>query len=131
MEARFEQALTAFETALKRLLEVCAVPEDAIVRDALIQRFEFSFEAGWKAAYRWLKARGIAADESAYSVIPVAFTHQLLLDAAGWSAMRAYRNKTSHTYDEAIAIDVAAFVRGQGLGLLQELANTLRARADE
>ena len=38
-----------FEQALRRLEEALAKPEDPIVRDACIQRFEFTFEMAWKA----------------------------------------------------------------------------------
>jgi hypothetical protein len=34
--------------ALARLEQALSVPEDAIVRDACIQRFEFTFEMVWQ-----------------------------------------------------------------------------------
>ena len=77
MEKRLELALMHFGQALQRLQEVVALPEDLIVRDALIKRFEFTFEAGWKAAYRWLRARGDDVDEGAYEVLPEAFKRGL------------------------------------------------------
>jgi nucleotidyltransferase substrate binding protein (TIGR01987 family) len=131
MDQRFALAFQHFEQALERLREVIALPEDDIVRDSLIKRFEFSFEAGWKAAYRWLRARGIDVDEAAYAVIPQAFKHRLITDEAGWGDMRKARNQTSHTYDEALARQVAAFARGQALVLLDALAAVLKERADE
>ncbi|MEB3222998.1 MAG: nucleotidyltransferase substrate binding protein [Candidatus Sericytochromatia bacterium] len=49
--------LSNFENALMRLSEVLARdPADDIVRDAAIQRFEFTFEACWKAIKRQLAA---------------------------------------------------------------------------
>ncbi len=131
MEQRFALAMQHFEQALERLREVVALPEDDIVRDSLIKRFEFSFEAGWKAAYRWLRVRGIDADESAYAVIPLAFKHRLIVDEAGWGAMRKARNQTAHTYDQALARQVAAFARGSALSLLDDLLTVLKERADE
>lgn len=131
MDKRLALALQHFEQALARLQEVVALPEDLIVRDALIKRFEFTFEAGWKAAYRWLRSRGVDVDEGAFEVIPEAFKRRLIVDEAGWGAMRKYRNRTAHTYDEAVAIDVAAFARGPGLALLAELLRVLKERADE
>ena len=49
-------ALGAFERALQRFREVLAEPETTVVRDAAIKRFEFTFELGWKAAQRFLRA---------------------------------------------------------------------------
>lgn len=54
MERRFELALRDFESALARLGVALALEETEIVRDALIRRFEFIFETGWKAMQRWL-----------------------------------------------------------------------------
>lgn len=129
-QERFALALGHFEKALDRLNEVLAEPtETTIVRDALIQRFEFTFEAAWKAMYRWLRARGNDVDEEAAAVIPEAFARRLIADEKGWGQMRKFRNKTSHTYDEVIAVEVAAFVRHSSLPLFSALLTILRERS--
>jgi len=130
-DRRLALALQHFEQALTRLLEVAALPETDIVRDSLIKRFEFSFEAGWKAAYRWLRARGVDVDEGAFEVLPEAYKRRLITDAAGWGEMRKHRNRTAHTYDEAVAIAVAGFARSTAAPLLAELLQVLKERADE
>lgn len=130
-EHRFTLALESFEKALARLHEVLAENETAIVRDALIQRFEFTFETGWRAAYRWLRARGAAVNEEAFSVLPRAFANQLVTSDDDWSEIRRNRNLTSHTYKEELAIEVAAFVRAVAIHRFDELLQTLKARADE
>ena len=130
-ERRFELALQAFESALSRLQEALILDETDIVRDALIQRFEFTFETAWKAMYRWLRARGADVAEEAFAVLPRAFANGLIADEAAWSETRQKRNLTSHTYREQMAIDVAAFVRAVAVHKFDELLATLRARADE
>lgn len=130
-DARFVLALASFDKALARLHEVLVENETTIVRDALIQRFEFTFETAWRAMYRWLRARGAAVDEEAFAVLPRAFANRLVTDEARWSEMRKKRNLTSHTYHEALAIEVAAFVRSAGVQCFDELLATLKARADE
>lgn len=125
-EDRFALGLAQFERALQRLVDVLDRPEDDVVRDAIIQRFEFTFEMAWKAAYRLLRRRGLDLSESAFEVIPAAFTHKLIDDAAGWGDLRKYRNLTSHTYDEKVAIAVAAFVRAEAVRLFEALAQRLR-----
>lgn len=129
--SRFHLALEQYERALQRLHEVLALSETDVVRDALIQRFEFTFEMAWKAMYRWLRERAIAVDDSAYTVLPVALRHRLIGDEAGWAQMRQQRNLTSHTYREALAIEVAAYVRGSGVRLLDDALATLKSRAGE
>lgn len=128
-DERFTLALDHFERALARLHEVLAQPENEFIRDATIQRFEFTFEAAWKAMYRWLRARGVDVDEDAYSSLPEAFKRQLITDEKRWGEMRKYRNLTSHTYNEPLAIEVAAFVRTDAAPTLDVLAQALRDRA--
>ena len=128
---RFVLALDPFSKALTRLHEVLPMSETSIVRDALIQRFEFTFETAWKAAYRWLRARGADVSEEAFAVLPRAFANRLLADEGAWNQLRKMRNLTSHTYHEPFAVEVAAFVRQDGVRLFDELLVTLRARADE
>lgn len=130
-DPRFLLALGQFEKALSRLHELLPLDETPIVRDALIQRFEFTFETAWKAAYRWLRARGADVAEEAFAVLPRAFANRLVTDEGAWNLMRKMRNLTSHTYHEPYAVQVAAFVRGDGARLFDDLARTLKARADE
>ena len=127
-DERFTLALEHFERALTRLHEVLAQPENDFIRDATIQRFEFTFEAAWKAMYRWLRARGVDVDEDAYSSIPEAFKRRLITDEKRWGEMRRYRNLTSHTYNLPLAIEVAAFVRSDVAPTLDALAQALRER---
>jgi nucleotidyltransferase substrate binding protein (TIGR01987 family) len=127
-DERFTLALDHFSRALARLHEVLAVDETDIVRDALIQRFEFTFETAWKAMYRWLRARGVDADEDAYSTIPEAFRRRLIADEKRWGDMRKYRNLTSHTYNQPLAIEVAAFVRQDATATFDALLLALRER---
>jgi nucleotidyltransferase substrate binding protein (TIGR01987 family) len=130
-DARFDIALEQFAKALSRLHEVLPMPETTIVRDALIQRFEFTFEAGWRAAYHWLRARGADVSQEAFAVLPRAFRNGLLTAEDDWNELRRMRNLTSHTYREQLAIEVAAFVRGTGVRCFDDLLATLKARAAE
>ena len=125
---RFLLALDHFEKSLQRLKEALAQPEDDFIRDSVIQRFEFTFEMAWKVMYRWLRARGNDIDEEAAAVIPEAFSKRLIVDESGWGRMRKFRNKTSHTYDESKAIEVAAFVRTDALKLFDLLLAELKVR---
>ncbi len=130
-DARFLLALGQFEKALARLHEIVALPENEIVRDALIQRFEFTFEAAWRAAYRWLRARGSDVAEEAFAVLPRAFANRLIADEGAWNELRKKRNLRSHTYNQALAVEVAAFVRATGLRCFEQLLASLQARAEE
>jgi len=105
MTAPLDRLTTDVRAALERLGEALREPKTDIVRDAAIQRFEFSFELFWKA----LKAR--AESEGLRVVSPreslrVAFQLGLLDDDELVFQMLEDRNRTSHLYNAAMAEDV-------------------------
>ena len=126
MSERFDEQRGQFERALARLHEVLAENESAIVRDALIQRFEFSFEMAWRCLHRYLSDKGERVAQQAWAVLPLAFQSQLITDAELWDQVREYRNLTSHTYDEAMAVRVSAVVRERAVVAFDQLAERLR-----
>ena len=94
-----------------RLLEAvkrCADGGDDMLRDALIQRFEFAFEATWKAIKPYVEHLGLEAGsprQAICSLIPARLVDdEDEVDA--WLAMLEDRNLTSHTYIEALSVSV-------------------------
>lgn len=122
--ARLEVA--SFARALSRLEEALALNETEIVRDALIQRFEFTFELAWKSCQHLLRGEGIAA-ASPRAALSAAHRQGWLSDLDGWLELMENRNLTSHTYREEIAIRVAAAVRAPGAALMRALLANLQA----
>jgi nucleotidyltransferase substrate binding protein (TIGR01987 family) len=124
---RFEQHRAQFDRALSRLHAALAENETEIVRDALIQRFEFTFEMAWLALFDYLSDQGEKVAKQAFAVIPLAFQSGMVPDAQAWDQIRAYRNLTSHTYDEAKAVEVAAFVRSTAANAFDALQQKLQS----
>lgn len=123
---RFGIARGQFERALARLHEALAENETPIVRDALIQRFEFTFELGCKAMFYWLRNEGEKVPEVVRQVLQAAFRAELIGDAEVWENLKKYRDLTSHTYNEKVAIEVAAFVRGRAVIAFDALLKKLQ-----
>lgn len=126
---RFAIQVDLYERALARLEEALVIPETQIVRDALIKRFEFTFEMAWKSMYRWLRMKDVDIPEEPFEVIPRAFNAGLIADDAGWTRVRRARNKTAHAYDEKKAIEVVAEVRTDAAPRFRELLERLRQEA--
>jgi nucleotidyltransferase substrate binding protein (TIGR01987 family) len=107
---RLRQRLELAATALRQLRELSDRSVlDKVERDAAIQRFEYTFEATWKACQRYLLLReGIDAG-SPKTVIRAARDASLLDDTQTESALRMTddRNLTVHTYNEALAAAIA------------------------
>ena len=84
------------------------IPED-ILRDSVIQRFEYTYELSWKMMKRWLEINlgstyvdGISRKE----LFRYANEHHLITDPAKWFSYHEARNQTSHIYNESMAKDV-------------------------
>lgn len=102
---RFTERKVEVENALKRLREAVAEPEGDLVRDAVIQRFEFTFELVWKTLKLYLERQGLDCG-GPRSTLKKAFTDGLIAspeEADLWLQLLEDRNLTSHAYDEALA----------------------------
>ena len=100
--------------ALATLEEIINEPINTIVRDAAIQRFEYTFETVWKMLKVYLLERhGIDAG-SPKSCFREAFRTGLLSQDRTDRAMVMTddRNLTSHTYIEAVADTVYSRIPG-------------------
>ena len=103
--------LTSLENAVASLqdaLNEYAKEEDTYVRDAVIQRFEYTYELSHKLLKRHLEATAANQDEidtlSFQDLIRLGSERQLLRSGwEKWSLYRKLRGTTSHTSDEAKA----------------------------
>jgi nucleotidyltransferase substrate binding protein (TIGR01987 family) len=101
-------ALSSLNEAIQRYQ---ADPADTMVRDASIQRFEYSYELSHKMLKRFLENTESSAGEidqmSFSSLIRTGAEKGLLKNSWDvWSVYREARNATSHTYNEKKAIEV-------------------------
>ncbi len=110
--ARVEHRIETARQALTTLDELAHEPAGKIVRDATIQRFEYSFEAIWKAAQAVLRERFGVELASPKPVVRASFENGLLGEAEARTALAMvdHRNLTAHTYNEALADEIFAAI---------------------
>ena len=91
--------------ALDSLREILAQPYSVIVRDAAIQRFEFTFEAVWKYSREFLKNREGIVCNSPKSCFRELFSVGILSEEETLTLLEMTddRNLTSHTYKEEVS----------------------------
>lgn len=127
MDARTAEILGDYSKALARLAE--AAGQDAagndIIVDGTIQRFEFTFELGWKLVKSFLGYQGIEC-RSPRACIKEAFQFGLVQDGDQWISMLEDRNRTSHLYDEQEARSIYEAIRTIYLPLLARLEQYFR-----
>ena len=83
---RWKQRFENFEKAylkLEMVIEHAALHEDDIVKMALIQAFEFTFELAWKTLKDYMEEEGFELS-SPKSVIRQAFQSTYITDGAVW-----------------------------------------------
>ena len=109
-----QERINTAQRALTKLRELAVKPDlSDVERDALIQRFEFSFELLWKCAKEYLYVvEGIDA-ASPKKVIRCCRELGLLDDEQTREALQMAddRNLTTHTYDETFAQAVVERIR--------------------
>lgn len=109
MPSTGELILTPFTKAIKSLADVLGESKTIIVRDATIQRFEYTFELAVKMIQRYFQEQGTVANVDALTyndICRIAAEAELITDPKLWFAFRRARNETSHAYDEKKAENV-------------------------
>ncbi len=98
---KYKDALKALNT----LEEILRQPFSIIVRDATIQRFEYTFEALWKFLKEYLKEREGIVSNSPKSCFRETFSLGFITEeeTVKFLEMTDRRNDTSHTYKEEVA----------------------------
>lgn len=125
----------AIEQLERGLAEASTHPANELMRDGVIQRFEYTYELTWKMLKRYLEASSAdaaAIDTMSFPDLIRTGSEQKLL-RSGWNVWQDYRRArgtSSHTYDVARAREVFAIVPEfvlEARALLLELENRGRA----
>ncbi len=111
--------ITPLDNAVKRLGDVLdryqRVPSDDVVRDSVIQRFEFTYSTALKTLQKYFIEQAFIVEKinnmTFNAMIRTANQLDLLKsNLEKWTEFREMRNLTSHTYDEEIAEKVVRVV---------------------
>ena len=126
---RLTERLAIARRALGTLEELSREPFSKIVRDAAIQRFEYTFEAVWKAAQRYLDLMEGFEVGSPKTVFRTCLDAGLLDAAATRQAlsMTDDRNLTAHTYNEELAVQIYSRIPNH-LALMRDLVTAMESR---
>lgn len=115
-DVRWKQRFENFQKALQKLVEAVAyiknnnskgeVVLDEIIKEGLIQRFEYTHELAWNVMKDYATYQGDTTVGGSRDATREAFQLQLMSNGAVWMDMIGSRNKTSHTYNEATADEI-------------------------
>lgn len=103
-DVRWKQRFENYKKALLKLsdaIENECHPSD-IVKEGIIQRFEFTHELAWKVMKDFLEYEGEQNITGSRSATRSFFNKNLIKNGQEWMNMIESRNKTVHTYQQEI-----------------------------
>ncbi len=103
--------LADLKNSLARLQESLGLEETLIVKDASIQRFEFTFELAWKLMQAVVRFKDAKTTGSVRDSIRTAAQLGIVSDPKPWFDFHDARNQTTHTYDLEMADEVFQKIR--------------------
>ncbi len=113
-DIRWKQRFQSFGKAFGQLSAAAALARQRqlseLEQQGLIQAFEFTHELAWNTLKDFLESRGATELYGSRDATREAFKQGLLANGDEWMAMIAARNKSSHTYNEKTADEVATAI---------------------
>jgi nucleotidyltransferase substrate binding protein (TIGR01987 family) len=79
---------------------------DEILKEGLIQRFEYTHELAWNVMKDYAEYQGNFDVKGSRDATREAYKMKLILKGDVWMDMISNRNKSSHTYDEETAKEI-------------------------
>lgn len=100
--------------------------DNDIIRDSLIQRFEFTYELTHKTLKEFMKYLGVTLENSfPRTIFKKAYVNNLISDDKVWINLLEDRNSTSHIYNENMAKEIADRIQNQYVYAISELIDNL------
>lgn len=103
--------MTPLRKSIKTLEDILSRPKSVIVRDATVQRFEYTYEMAQKLMVRYLEQKFSSKEIDGLNrkeILRYAFENGLIKNVEAWFKYHKARNYTSHAYDEKVANRVYA-----------------------
>jgi nucleotidyltransferase substrate binding protein (TIGR01987 family) len=114
--SNFKKALAKLDQAVKHIQSLYYVEGsfdesllkegDDLMKEGLIQRFEYTHELAWNVMKDFLNERGSTPLYGSKDATREAFATGLIANGQIWMEMIGSRNKTSHTYNEETATEI-------------------------
>lgn len=126
MIATLNEKLSDFKAALAKLHEALSkdIESDDLYLDAIIQRFEFTYELAWKLMKAYLQYLGIEIN-SPRAAIRESIKQGILKDDAQWFDMIEKRKATAHTYHKEIALSFYIVIKAIFIHLFESFEKAI------
>ncbi|MBI5485382.1 MAG: nucleotidyltransferase substrate binding protein [Deltaproteobacteria bacterium] len=134
LDIRWKQRFANYRRALQQLRSAVLLSKERQLSDleqqGLIQGFEFVHELAWNVIKDFFEYQGSTAIMGSRDATREAFKRSLITDGEGWMDMIASRNKSSHTYNEATADEIAEKIMQHYFGLFEDFEARMNGLID-
>ena len=128
-DIRWKQRLENYKKALLQLQNAVYIGKNRsfseLEEQGLIQAFEFTHELAWNVMKDYLYYQGNNTITGSRDATREAFHVGLIEDGDSWMEMIKSRNKTSHTYNNEIAVEIVNKILALYFPLLVALQNKM------
>ncbi|MBP3472471.1 MAG: nucleotidyltransferase substrate binding protein [Paraprevotella sp.] len=137
-DIRWMQRFYNFRKALAKLAQAVRIVEanilwnegvDELLKEGLIQRFEYTHELAWKVMKDYAEYQGYTNIRGSRDAFRQAL-QMGLINNAEWMESIEDRNLTSHNYDEEVAEEVCQAVVRRYYPLFVEFEQTMQSLAN-
>lgn len=140
MDIRWEQRFSNFIKAMDKLqqsveyihknfeIEDYNVEDeilDEMVKEGLIQRFEYTHELAWNVMKDYAEYQGNSTIGGSRDAAREALQLKIISNGEIWMDMIQSRNKTSHTYNEEIANEIYSKILKEYYPVFEKFRNTM------
>ena len=130
-DIRWKQRLANYKKALAQLTKFIDKGKlNELEEQGLIQAFEYTHELAWNLLKDYLQDQGTQNINGSKDAVRAAFKVGLIEDGESWMDMITDRNRTSHTYNQSTADEIAINIIARFFGLfvmlrekMQEISN--------
>lgn len=133
-DVRWKQRLQSFRKALGQLRNAVLTSKQRelseLERQGVIQAFEFTHELAWNTLKDYLEDRGEIGIHGSKDATRRAFKVSLIPDDDLWMEMIQSRNRSTHTYNENTAKEIAALIIGSYFTAFEQFENRFSALAN-
>lgn len=133
LDIRWKQRLQNYALALRRLREAVELSRaralTPLEQQGLIQAFEFTHKLAWNVMRDYLAYQGTPDIGGSRDAARAAFAQGLVTDGEGWMEMIKSRNQTLHTYNQAVADEIARLILERYAPLFEAFEAAMLARS--
>ena len=126
-DVRWKQRFQNFSKAMAQLQKFIDKGENLneLEEQGMIQAFEYTFELAWNLIKDYYEFQGDSNIQGSRDAFWLAYNRGLISDGDTWMKMIESRTRTSHTYNEETADEIAQAVLHQYYQLFHNLLNTM------